>query len=267
MRLNFNQPALGAQRQTRRTLNILNRGLEKLATGLRIARAADDAAGLAIAERFESQVRQSAVEARNLQSGINALQTAEGSIEVQTEGVQRLRELAVQAANGTLNDEQRSALNMEAQQIIEQIETTGQNTDFNGVQLLNGTTGTIELGTEAGTSININESTAGSLGIAALDISTQAGAANALGDLDTAINSLSQNRAGIGAQQNRLERGIAVREIAGENQAAAQSAIRDLDFARQVTEQTRNQVLLQGALAGIAQGNLQSESVLRLLGG
>lgn len=267
LRIDGNIPPLGAQRQTQQTSNRLIEGLTRLATQQRINTAADDAAGLAIAERFRSQVRQFTQEAGNLQSGVSALQTAEGGLESQQDAVGRLRELAVQASNGTLTDEQRQAINTEAQQLLEQIGETAANTEFNGTQLLDGTNTTVPLGTESGDTITLNESTPDSLGINGIDLSTADGAAQALEQLDTATTRISQNRANIGAQENRLDRAVEQRALAGQNAAEAESRIRDLDIARQVVEQTRNETLLQSGIAAIVQGNLQAGTVARLLGG
>ena len=165
MRVNTNQAAINAQRQLVGTSRGQVQGLERMASGLRINRAGDDAAGLAIAERFRSQVRQLEQEASNLQYGVNAARTAEGGLQGQQEGVARLRELAVQASNGTLTEEQRAAINEEAQQLIEQIDNTGQQTAFNGLNLLNGDAQKVALGTGGGEELTINESTAAALGI------------------------------------------------------------------------------------------------------
>ncbi len=267
LRINTNIPALDAQRQTERTSNQLVKTLGQLSTGLEINKAADNAAGLAIAERLRTQVRQLNQEVSNLQSGVSAVQTAEGGLESQQEGVERLRELSLQAANGTLTDDQRAAINTEAQQIIEQIGQTADNTEFNGTQLLNGTTTEIELGTEGGNAVTLNESTVDSLGLTGLDLSTQEGAAAAVETADTALNRINQNRAGLGAQENALTAAIDQRETEALNEQAAESRIRDLDVAQAAIEQARNETLLQSGIAGIIQGNVQNETAAQLLGG
>lgn len=267
LRIDNTPNSIFAQRQTEQAINRINRGLQQLASGLRINRAAEDAAGLAIAERFRSSVLQLSQEANNLQTGINAAQTAEGGLSAQADAVARLRELATQAANGTLTAEQRAALNQEAQQLLQEIDATAQNTEFNDRRLLDGTATNIALDPEGENQLNINASTVNALGLTGLDLSTQAGAQNALNALDTAASRISTNRAGIGAQQNRFERAIENRTQQAQNLREAESRIRDLDIARSVIEQTRNQVLLRGGLAAIVQGNLQSQTALRLLGG
>jgi flagellin len=258
---------LAGQRQVSQTAQRLQRGFEGLASGLRINRAADDAAGLAIAERLRADVRQFSTEIDTLQQGINLVSTAEGGLSSQQDGVARLRDLALQASNGTLNDDQRAALNEEAQQILAGIQETAENTEFNERAVLDGSASAIELGTEGGAQVNVEESTVDSLGLTGFDISTQAGAQAAIGAADNASNQISQNRAGIGAQQNRFESAIAVREVGRENAIASESAIRDLDISRAVIEQTRNELLLNAGIGAIAQGNIVPQTALRLLGG
>ena len=267
MSINTNLTSLGTLRNLNSTLGRLNITQEKLSSGLRINKAKDDAAGLAIAELFRTEVLQQSQEVENLQSGVSAIHTAEGALSTQSEGIGRLRELAIQASNGILNDDQRSAINAEAQQIIEQIDQTGSNTTFNDLNLLDGSTGTIELGTEAGSQININESTAESLGINGIDLSTAGGAAAAIETLDTAAQDVTENRANLGAQENRLTYAIAEREIEGENAAAAESRIRDLDIARAAIDQMRDEVMTQSGIAALAQGNIVPQMAAQLLGG
>ncbi len=264
LRIEGNIPP-SAQRQTQQTANRVIEGLNKLATQQRLNSASDDAAGVAIAERFRTQVRQFTQESTNLQAGVSALQTAEGGLESQQEAVGRVRELAVQASNGTLTDEQRQAINTEAQQLLEQIGETGASTEFNGTQLLDGSTTSIPVGTEGGNAISISESTRDSLGVNGVDLSTREGATAAIQQLDTAAERISANRANVGAQQNRIESAIAQREQATQNAGEAESRIRDLEVANQVIEQTRNDTLLRSGVAAIAQGNVQASTVSRLL--
>lgn len=265
LRINTNVPALGAGRQARAADNLLANTLRQLSSAQRITRAADDAAGLAIAERFRTQIRQGAVEINNLQSGVSVAQTAEGALGTQQDAVSRLRELAVQASNGTLSDENRQALNAEAQQLIEQINATAQDTEFNGQNLLDANR-TIDLGTEGGAQVSLNASTASSLGIAGIDLSTAGGASAAIDQLDQASNLISANRANLGAQQSRFESAIAQREERNLNAADAESRIRDLDLAQAVIQRTRGQLLLQGSLGSLLQANVAPQSALRLLG-
>ena len=267
LQINTNNSALSIQSQTQQTSAALLRGFERLASGQRINRAADDAAGLAIVEGFRAQVAQANQEIANLQTGVNVVETAEGALSTQEDAVLRIRELAVQAANGTLTADQRAALNQEAQQLLEQVGETAENTEFNGQQLLNGTATNIDLGTEGNLEVNVQESTVAALGLEALDLGTQAGAQNALGAIDTALGRIGENRASLGAQENRFTSAIEARETQALNVEEAQSRIRDVDIARQTIEQTRNNVLLQGGLAALAQSNVVGQNASRLLGG
>lgn len=265
LNINTNVSALEAVRQTNRAAGLLTRTFSQLASAQRITRAADDAAGLAIAERLNTRVRQGQAEINSLQSGVSAVQTADGGLAVQQEAVQRIRELAVQASNGTLSDDQRAALNAEAQELLQQIDAVGSDTEFNGLNLLDGSQSAVTLDPEGSAQLNLQESTVDSLGLNGLDLSTQAGAAAALGAADNALNQISQNRAGLGAQQNRFERAISQREIGVQNNIEAESRIRDLDFAQASIARTRNQLLLQTGIAGIVQSNLANQSALGLL--
>jgi flagellin len=265
LNLNTNISALQAGRQTKRASGALSDVLGKLATQRRINKAADDAAGLAIAERFNTQVRQGQVEINNLQSGINVAQTAEGGLDVQQDAVQRIRELSLQAQNGTLNDANRAALNEEAQQLRAQIDSVATDTEFNGQNLLDGDTN-IDLGA-SGNQINIASSNSTDLGLDTLDISTVEGAAAALDASDGALDQISSNRATIGAQQNRFESAINQREVGVLNAQEAESNIRDLDLARASIERSRNEILLQGSIGTLAQANVTPQSALNLLGG
>lgn len=264
--INSNIPALGADRQTERANRLLNNTLRQMASGLRINRAADDAAGLAIAERFRMRIRQGQVEINNLQSGINYAQTAEGGLSAQMDAAQRIRELAAQAANGTLNDEQRAALNAEAQQLVQQIGDTAANTEFNGQNMLQAGA-TVPVGTEGDLQVNVAASTPAALGIDTVDLSTREGALAALGAVDAAINAIGENRAALGAQMNRFESAITQRQIGVENAAAAESAIRDIDIAQATMNRTRAQILAQGGLAALIQSNVAPQNVLSLLRG
>ena len=269
MGISFNNvgPALLAQRTTDRATNRLNRGLGQLASGLRINQASVDAAGLAIAERFRTSIRQANQEIAGIQNGISAVQTAEAALGTQSDAIGRIRELAVQASNGTLTDDQRAAINEEAQQLLQEIDATAQNTEFNGQALLDGSAGPLNIDVEGTLQVNVNESTTDSLGIGGVDLSTEAGANAALGLLDNAAIDVNQNRASLGAQQNRFESAIQTREVQVLNETESESRIRDLNIAQAVIERNRNQLLQQAGIAGIVQGNLQNQTALTLLGG
>lgn len=264
--INNNVAASGAQRQATKASLATQKSIQRLATGLRINQAADDAAGLAISERFRTRIREQNTQIQNLQTGVNVVETADGALGSQGQAIGRIRELAVSAASGTLSAEDRTALNKEAQQLLQQVDQTGQNTEFNGQKLLNGSAGSIQLGAGGGGQVNINESTVNSLGLNGIDLTTQEGAQAALDKLDTAATSLNQNRAGLGAQQNRFQSAIQSREVEVENTSAAESRLRDLDVAQETLRNTRGKMLLQMGTAAMAQANTSSQMAMQLLG-
>lgn len=263
--INSNVGASSLSKTTNRAQELLNKSLQPLSTGLRINKAADDAAGLAIADRFNTLARQYQAEDRNLQSGISAAQTADSGLSTQQDAVQRIRELAVQASNGTLSDDQRAAINSEAQQLLDQINDTASGTEFNGRQLLNQNQ-TVSLGVEGGAQLQLQQSDTSSLGLNGLDLSTEAGAAAAIDAADNALEQIGGQRSSIGAQSNGFESAIAQRQESTLNAVESESRIRDVDVARASIERTRNQVLLQSSVAGLLQSNVAPQSALRLLG-
>jgi flagellin len=268
MGLSINGPGASGfgLRQVDRAAAGLSAITEKLASLQRINRAADDAAGLAISETFRSQLRQLNAEIGGVQSGANLAQVAESGLAAQGEAVGRLRELALQASNGTLSAEQRDALNTEAQQLVQEIGATSQNTEFNGIRPLDGSTPSVTLDAAGSLQVQLDESSVASLGLNGLNLSTQAGASTALNALDNAASAINQNRAALGAQQNRFEVAVDDREVEAQNIQEADSRLRDLDVARAVVEQTRQSVLLQAGTAGIAQANVNRQLAARLLG-
>lgn len=263
--INNNIPALQAQRNAKQANGLLARSLQQLSSGRRINRAGDDASGLAIAERFSTVIRQAQTEINSLQSGLSLVQTADGGLAAQQDATQRLRELAVQAANGTLSTEQRNAINTEAQQLLEQIGETATKTQFNGKELLSATQ-TIPLGAGGMPQVSLKESTLDSLGLNGLDLSTAQGASGAIQTIDTALQRISDNRANLGAQQNRFERALEVRGITVQTASEAESRIRDLDLALGAIQRTRGQIRLQAGLAALIQSNTSPQNALRLLG-
>lgn len=264
LNINTNLSALEASRQTRRADTALSKVLGQLASQQRINKAADDAAGLAIAERFNTQIRQGQAEANSLQSGVNLAQTAEGGLSVQQDAVQRIRELSLQAQNGTLSNDDRAALNAEAQSLLGEIDSVASDTQFNGQNLLNQDT-TIDLGTSGGNQVNVSRSNTQSLGLNGLDISTPGGAAAALDAADNALTSIENNRSGLGAQQAGFESAIEQREVSVLNQKEAESSIRDLDIAKATADRTRDELLLRSSLSTLVQSNVTPQSALRLL--
>jgi len=254
-------------RQLDETTRGIARTQERLASLLEINRAADDVAGLQISETFRAEIRQLNEEVRSIQTGVNLIQTADSALSTQSDAVGRIQELAVQAANGTLTDDQRTAINQEAQQLLEQIDQTAQNTEFNGINPLDGSNETITLDPEGSLDVQFSESTVDALGLNGLDLSTQAGATAALTQLEGAADQINQNRAALGAQENGLATAADERSLASLNLQEADSRLRDLDVAQAFIDQTRDQALLEGAIAALAQGNLQNATAATLLGG
>ncbi len=270
LKINTNVAAINAARTLRGSTLDLNRSLQRLSSGLRINRAADDAAGLAIAERLRSQIRGVVVAQRNSQDGISLVQTAEGALTETTNALQRIRELAVQAANGTQGTDNRVALNAEVLQLLEQIDDIAIDTEFNGLRVLSANqTVTIQAGAQVSQTLNIVVAGAktNDLGIATVSISTVAGAVSALSTIDVALDSINSLRALFGASQNRLEYTIRSLAIQEENSTASESSIRDADIAQETIKFTRNQILVSSGTSVLAQANIIPQTALQLLGG
>jgi len=278
LRILHNTTALSAYRNLSVTQSRLGRSIEKLSSGLRIVRASDDAAGLAISEQMRADVRSMNQAVRNANDGISLLQTAEGALNEVSGMLTRMRELAEQAANGSLSTSQRATLDQEFQALGSEITRIADTTEFNGTKLINGAlssgsaaaaTFQIGIGTTANDrlSIGISAMQATSIGIsAAAAISAMAFARTALDLVDSAIANVAKQRGIMGAVQNRLERTIANLSISAENLTAAESQIRDVDMAEEMATFTKNQILTQAGTAMLAQANLIPQSVLTLLG-
>jgi flagellin len=269
LRINTNVAAINASRTLRRSTSALNGSLERLSSGLRINRAKDDAAGLAIAEGFRSQVRGSQVAQRNTQDGVSLVQTAEGALSETTNILQRVRELAVQASNGTQSTANRAALNSEVQQLLAQIDDIALDTEFNGIQVLSAAQ-TVTLQTGAYTSQTLNVTVAGAkssdLKVNTLAISSVALAISAISTVDVALASVNSIRSDLGAFQNRLEFTINTLAIQEENAAASESFIRDADIAKETVAFTRSQILVSAGTTVLAQANITPQTALQLLG-
>ena len=270
LRINTNVPALNATRQLNRTMLRLGKSLERLSSGLRINRAADDAAGLAIAEGFRSSVLGFRVAQRNSQDAISLVQTAEGALSETTNILQRIRELAVQAASGTSSDENRATLQAEVGELLEQIDDIANDTQFNNINILDGSTATITIqaGAQIGQTLAVSLQGADSADLAintGFYISAAAAAMTAIQQVDSAIATVSSIRAGLGAAQNRLEFTIATLAIQEENSAASESAIRDANIALETIEFTRNQILIAAGTSILAQANVLPQNALTLL--
>lgn len=272
LRVQTNVASLNAQRNLSRHTEALGRAFSRLSTGLRIATAADDAAGLAISERLRSQVRSLNQASRNAMDGISLLQTAEGAMNEVNTILVRLRELSVQAANGTVSNEDKETLDQEFQLLVSEIGRIAQATEFNGVALLDGTTGavTFQVGSGTSTGIDTLDVTLASilptsLGLAALDIGSGGDQHAAIQAIDTAIDTVTQLRGDFGAAQNRLTSTIANIAVAAENLSAAESRIRDVDVASETAELTRTSILQQASISILSQANIQPQAALTLL--
>ncbi|MBC9784459.1 flagellin [Heliobacterium chlorum] len=272
MIVNHNLSSINAQRQLGITNFSMNKSLEKLSSGLRINRAGDDAAGLAISEKMRGQINGLNQAVRNAQDGISLIQTAEGALNETHSILQRMRELSVQASNDTNVSEDRSAIATEIGELQKELTRIGKTTEFNKQNLLNGsfTNKILLIGANSGQvmTLTIGKFTAGaggSLQVNAISVSNASKAENAITTLDTAIKSVSTQRAQLGAWQNRLEHTIANLNVAGENLQAAESQIRDVDMAKEMTNFTRTQILSQAGTSMLAQANQKPQSVLSLL--
>jgi flagellin len=276
--INTNMMSLNSQRLLNNSQLSMQTSVERLSSGLRINRAKDDAAGLAISERITAQIRGLNQAMRNANDGISMLQTAEGAMDEISNALQRMRELAVQAATGTVNALDKASLNDEFQALGEEINRIVQVTTFNDTPLLSSTTPiNLQVGYQSVPATNQIQISFVDLGnLTAVDdldsaggsdnISTEAGALAALDAIDADINTVSGARADVGAIQNRLE--STIRNLANvvENQSAARSRIRDADFAAETANLTRTQILQQAGTAMLAQANVIPQSVLQLLG-
>lgn len=271
MRINQNVMALNAWRNLSQTSFSISKTLERLSSGLRINRAADDAAGLAISEKMRGQVRGLNMAVKNSQDAISLIQTAEGALNETHSILQRMRELAVQAANDTNTSEDRERIQDEIRQLISELDDIGDRTQFNTQVLLNGSFSTTPLTFHVGANDNqvltltISDMRAAALSVNNIDVTSQASAETAIASIDLAIKAVSTERSKLGAYQNRLEHKIANLNVAAENLTAAESRIRDADMAREMMNFVRDQILLQSGTAMLAQANLVPQSVLQLL--
>jgi flagellin len=275
MTINTNVMSLNAQRNLASTNGSLATSMQRLSSGLRVNSAKDDAAGLAIAERMQAQVRGLNVAIRNANDAISLAQTAEGALGKVSDNLQRMRELAVQSANATNTDDDRANLQEEYSELSDEVTRVLSATTFNGsVQLLNtAATLTFQIGANnvAGND-RVNVATtdlsggAGVTAALAADISTdQAAAQDAIDDLDDAIDEITTARATFGAAQVRFESIISNLQVASENQAAARGRIMDADFAVETANLSRSQILQQAGSAMVAQANQAPQQVLSLL--
>lgn len=271
--VNNNVNAQGGLRSIRTNAASAASSLQKMASGKKINSAADDAAGLAISEKMNSVAEGLTKASQNAQNGISLVQTAEGGLSGSADILNRMKELATQAANGTYSDSDRAALNGEFNQLKENLNQIASTTNYNGQNLLDGSLSgdnalTLQVGSEAGqkASVSIGDMSANGLNIADLDIGSLDGASSALEALDGAINSLSSTRGDLGAVQNQLESTVNSLETGRENIAASESNIRDLDMAKEAINRMQKSIQQQASISVAAQSmNLLRQNAASLL--
>jgi flagellin len=268
--INTNVVSLNAQRNLNSSQGTLATSLQRLSSGLRVNSAKDDAAGLAIAERFNAQLKGSNVAIRNANDAVSLAQTAEGALGKVGDLLQRMRELAVQSKNATNTTDDRTALDQEFQQLSDEIERTIDNTRFNGRNILSTDAGTqtYQIGANVSDTVDVvtNDLSAGSTAdVFTEDVTDVDGASSAMVAIDAALNEVNSERALYGAAQNRFDAIISVLQITSENTAAARSRIVDADFAQETANLSRAQILQQAGTAMVAQANALPQQVLSLL--
>ena len=285
MVINHNLSAMFANRTLGETNNSSQKTMEKLSSGYKINRAGDDASGLAVSEKMRAQIRGLNKASENAQNAISFIQTTEGYLQETTDIIQRIRELAVQSANGIYTAEDRMQIQVEVSQLVAEVDRIASTAQFNGLNMLTGryakdngdNTITGSMWFHIGANMDqraqafIGTMTATALGVRALgteeiiSLETPDDANRAINTLDEALKRINKQRADLGAYQNRLEHTIVGLDIGAENLQAAESRIRDTDMAEMMVEHTKNQVLTQSGLAMLAQANQQPQSILGLL--
>jgi flagellin len=285
MIINHNLSAMFAERVRGTVTNRVQGNVEKLSSGLRINRAGDDPAGLAVSEKMRSQIRGLNQASRNASNGVSFIQATEGYLQETQDILHRIRELAVQSANGIYSSEDRMQIQVEISQLVDEVDRIASHAQFNGMNLLTGRfaqdTGenvvTASMYFHIGANMDqrerayIGTMTAEALGVRGADdgilsLSSPDNANRAIGIVDEALKTVNKQRADLGAYQNRLEMAVQGIDIAAENLQAAESQIRDVNMASEVVDFTRNQILIQSGTAMLAQANTIPQSVLQLLG-
>ncbi len=264
-----------AQRNLSVSSGRLQGNFSRLASGLRIATAADDAAGLAISERMRSQIKSYTVAGRNAMDGVSLAQTAEGALGEVSGILTRMRELTMQSANGTLSQSDRATLDNEFDQLKDEVDRISSTTQFNGINLLDGTASTgipIQVGignsvTNDVISVTLDATSSSQLSIAAADLTSITGAQSALASIDGAIGAVNDARGILGAQQNRMQSSLRSIQVQRENLSASESRIRDVDVAMETADLTRNSIMQQAATSILQQANVQPQIALSLLQG
>jgi flagellin len=264
LRINNNVEAFNAHRQLAGTSDKVARSMERLSSGYRINRAADDAAGLAISEKLRGQIGGLNQAQRNAQDAVSLVQTAEGSLNEVHSMLQRVRELAVQYNAGTLSSSDKAAITAEEAQLKAEIERIGKSADFNGIKLLDGTTTTVtfQVGANDGDTIAVTTASLGQK-VGALDVTST----TAIAGIDNAIKEVSVLRGGFGAVQNRLDHTLNNLRSYQENLISSESRIRDVDMAAEMVAFSKNQILQQAGTSMLAQANQAPQGVLSLLNG
>jgi len=284
MIINHNMSAMFAQRNEGVVTTRMIKSAEQLSSGMRINRAGDDASGLAVSEKMRSQIRGLNMAGKNIQDGVSFIQATEGYLQETTDIMQRIRELAVQAANGIYSAEDRMQIQVEVSQLVDEVDRIASHAQFNGMNVLTGRfareTGTQVMQLHVGANMDQNERiyigdmSARALGIvgatqggedAMVSVADVESANKAIGSIDAALTVINKQRADLGAYQNRFEMAYNGVAVASENLQAAESRIRDTDMAKAVVDYTRDQILSQSTTAMLAQANSSSQSVLRLL--
>jgi len=285
MIINHNMSSINAERLLKFKVKDMDHGMEKLASGMRINRAGDDASNLAVSEKMRSQIRGLMQAEKNIESGVSFIQATEGYLQETHDILHRLRELSVQSANGIYSAEDRSQIQVEVDQLVDEVNRIASHAQFNGMNMLTGRFAENAVGGEGTTMffhiganmdqrevMYIGTMTAGRLGLedptskAAISLSNAASANRAIGSIDEALKAVSKQRADLGGYQNRYEmaqKGVA---IAWQNMQAAESTIRDANMASEMVEFTKDSILMQSSTAMLAQANAKTQSVLQLLG-
>jgi flagellin len=286
MIINHNMSAINAQRVQSDSVKDVTKSMEKLASGMRINRAGDDASGLAVSEKMRAQIRGLNQASRNASDGISFIQTTEGYLQESQDILQRVRELSVQSSNGIYTAQDRQQIQVEVSQLVDEIDRVASHAQFNGMNMLTGAyakeEGTnqvpgsmyfhIGANVDQRTRVFIGTMTATALGLRDLgdgkkiSLASPDEANRAIMTLDSALNKVSKQRADLGAYQNRLEFAVKGIDVASENTQASESRIRDVDMAKQMVDYTRSQILVQSGNAMLAQANQRSQSTLQLLG-
>ena len=281
MIINHNMSSLYADRVLNISNDSIMKNMEKLSSGERINRAGDDASGLAVSEKMRSQIRGLNQASKNIQNGVSFIQTTEGYLQETTDILQRVRELAVQSANGIYSDEDRMQIQVEVSQLVAEVDRIASQAQFNGMNMLTGrfAEGTdnvmqfqIGANMDQNARVFIGTMSAQALGLKGaqgndeqISIATPELANAVLGSVDAALTTVAKQRADLGAYQNRFEMAAKGVDIAAENTQAAESRIRDTDMASEIVEYTKNSILTQAGTAMLAQANSQSQTVLGLL--